>query len=195
MDDSNATAVIWRRLTYMLSPQLDVYESLRKIVHGKRVLEIGFCTGLGVLQYHAFAEYVDAVEIDPVAVSFVRKTLPLRNVRWICDDISNPSRNYRGYDMLVMIEVLEHIVNQDRALQILRNSLVRGGSGIITAPNSKRYRRRQESLNVREYTAMSLRDKLKRVFERVVLLDATLMPDDDLETRASPLIAGVQRAS
>lgn len=195
MADSNATAVVWRRLIYMLSPQLDIYESLRTVVQGKRVLEIGFGTGMGVLQYHAFAEYVDAVEIDPAAVSFVRKTLPLRNVRWICDDISNPSRNYRGYDMFVMIEVLEHIANQDRTLQVLRNSLMRNGSGIITVPNSHRYRRRQESLNIREYTAISLRDKLKEVFERVVLLDATLMPDRDLDSRATPLIAGVHRAS
>lgn len=195
MKDNYATAVIWRRLVYMLTPQLDIYESIAKVVHGKRVLEIGFGTGIGVLQYHAYAEYIDAVEIDPEAFAFVRKTMPLRNVRWILDDISNPSRNYRGYDFFVMIETLEHIQNQDRTLQILKNSLLHGGSGIITVPNVNRYRRRREVLNIREYSPHSFKTMLEKVFDGVFLLDSSLMQNGDMKTKESPLIAGVYRAS
>lgn len=195
MQDNYATAVLWRRFVYMLTPQLDIYESISKVVHGKRVLEIGFGTGLGVLQYQAYAEYVDAVEIDPAASAFARKTLPLRNVRWIVDDISNPSRNYRGYDFFVMIEVLEHIQNQDRTLQIMRKALCKGGSGIITVPNANRYRRRREALNIREYDPHSFKAKLETVFDSVSMLDASLIQNGDMETRESPLIAGVYRAS
>ena len=173
---------------YFLSPQLDIYESLKKVVQGKRVLEIGFGTGLGVLQYHAYAEYVDAVEIDEGAFGFVRKTLPLRNVRWIIDDISNPSRTYRGYDVVVMIEVLEHIVDQEKTLINLRNAVNKSGVAIISVPNANRYRRRQESLNVREYNPHTIRDLMRKVFGRAVLLDSTLMPADDLESKETPII-------
>lgn len=193
MDDANATAVIWRRLIYMLTPQLDIYENLAKQVHGKRVLEIGFGTGLGVLQYHAYAEYVDAIEIDPAAFNFARKTLPLRNVRWIVDDFSNPARNYRGYDLVVMIEVLEHIQHQAKALENFKSSLRPGGFGIITAPNANRYRRRRESLNIREYNPYSLRDLLKKYFTEASLLDANLMANEDYETKESPMVFGVYR--
>ncbi len=48
---NDATAVLWRRLPYMLSPQLDIYERLWPFVRRKRVLEVGFGTGIGVLQY------------------------------------------------------------------------------------------------------------------------------------------------
>lgn len=194
MIDKYATEVIWRRLIYMLTPQLDIYESIAKLVHRKRVLEIGFGTGLGLLQYQAYADYVDAVEIDHAAFEFARKTLPLRSVRWIVDDISNPSRNYRGYDFFVMIEVLEHIQNQDRALQVTRNALSRGGGGIITVPNANRYRRRREALSIREYTPDSFKTKLETVFDHVVILDSSLIQNGDMETKESPLIAGVYRA-
>lgn len=189
MKDAYATSVIWRRMMYFLSPQLDIYESLKKVVKGKRVLEVGFGTGVGTLQYHAYTEYVDAVEIDPDAFSFVRRTLPLQNVRWIVDDISNPSRRYRGYDVVVMIEVLEHIHNQDKTLQVVKDALNKKGVAIISVPNANRYRRRQESLNVREYNPYSIKEKVKEVFGRSILLDANLMAVEDYETKESPIIA------
>ena len=65
---NGAGAVLFRRLPYMLSPQLDIYERLGPLVTEKRVLEIGFGTGLGTLQYVAAASMVDAIEIDPAAV-------------------------------------------------------------------------------------------------------------------------------
>jgi 2-polyprenyl-3-methyl-5-hydroxy-6-metoxy-1,4-benzoquinol methylase len=189
MKDAYATSVIWRRMMYFLSPQLDIYESLKKAVKGKRVLEVGFGTGIGTLQYHAYAEYVDAVEIDPDAFNFVRRTLPLQNVRWIVDDISNPSRRYRGYDVVVMIEVLEHIHNQDKTLRVLKDAVNKQGVAIISVPNANRYRRRQESLNVREYNPYSIKEKVKEVFGRSILLDANLMAVEDYETKESPIIA------
>lgn len=193
MNDFNATAVLWRRLMYMLTPQLDIYENVRKVVEGHRVLEIGFGTGLGILQYAPFAEYVDAVEIDTSAVSFARRVLPIRNVRWMVDDISNPTRNYRGYDIFVMIEVLEHINNRKKSIGIIRNALRRGGSGIITVPNSLRYRRRVEAGNMIEWTPTEIVEELGEYFERVVLLDSRLMVREDTDHRESPIILGVTR--
>ena len=188
MNDFEASAVIWRRLIYMLTPQMDIYENLRKVVEGKRVLEIGFGTGIGVLQYAAWTEYVDAVEVDQAAVAFARKVLPLRNVRWIHDDISNPTRNYRGYDLVVMIEVLEHIFHRKKTIAILKRALRPGGHGIITVPNSLRYRRRREGGNLSEWTPEEIKYFVDGVVVRTVenthwhqplslIFDSETMPD------------------
>ncbi len=192
--DNDATAVIWRRWMYSLSPQLDIYESLRKVTRGKTVLEIGFGTGIGILQYQYLAEYVDAVEIDRSAVQFARKLIPLRNVRWICDDITQPSRRYRGYDMAIMIEVLEHIETPAKAMRILRDALNESGHALITVPNANRYRRREESLNNMEWTPSEFLKFLKQYFKKVWLLDSDLIVNNDIDTRESPIIAGVSHA-
>ena len=85
---NGAGAVLFRRLPYMLSPQMDIYENLRPLVREKTVLEIGFGTGIGVLQYASAAKYVHAVEIDPAAVAFAEKCFPFEGVSWIQGDIT-----------------------------------------------------------------------------------------------------------
>lgn len=191
--NNDASSVLWRRLLYMLTPQLDIYEGLRRVVGGKKVLEVGFGTGIGVMQYAAFAEYVDAVELDQAAVEFARRCLPVANARWLHDDITKPTRNYRGYDFVVCIEVLEHVSALDAALRNIANSLAIGGAGILTVPNSLRYRRRSEALNVTEWEPAGFLALLKEHFAHVRLLDSTLFATNDLQHRESPIVVGVHR--
>ena len=140
------------------------------------------------------AEYVDAVELDEAAVAFARRIMPLRNVRWIHDDICNPSRTFRGYDLVVMVEVIEHIQAKDKALTNLHHAIRPGGSAIITAPNSLRGRKRAEALNVMEWTPGQFAADLRQYFQAVWLLDATLSPmTADLQYSTTPIIAGVHR--
>ena len=191
--DSMASAVIWRRLVYMLTPQIDLYENVPRMVQGRRVLEVGFGTGIGCLQYAHAAEYIDAVEIDPAAVAFARRMLPLRNVRWLLDDVVNPTRTYRAYDVFLAIEVLEHVVDRGAALRTLRGALAPGGWGLVTVPNSLRYRRRTEALNAEEWTPDGALAMLGEVFQSAILLDARLMPQADQQHRESPIVVAVQR--
>lgn len=193
--DSEATAVIWRRWMYALTPQLDIYESLRKVVRRKTILEVGFGTGIGILQYQYLAEYIDAVEIDKSAVQFARRMMPLRSVRWICDDITNPTRRYKGYDMVVMIEVLEHLNKPAKALRIIRNALGIPGYALITVPNKNRYRKREESLNNLEWTPSEIMKFIGEYFDKVWLLDSDFIVQENMDTRESPIIVGASRES
>lgn len=195
MDDAGATAVIWRRLAYMLTPQLDLYEALHDFVRNKRVLEVGFGTGMGTVQYHAYAEYVDAIELDWPAFHFASKALPLRNVRWIRDDFAAPAKHYRNYGFIVMIEVLEHIPNAAAALHNFYKAMQPGGYGVITVPNANRYRKRAERLNVQEWDPPSFIEFLNGHFDDAWQLNSNLMSSVDMGTRESPLIAGVYRAA
>ena len=79
--------VMYRRLGYMLTPQLTIYQNLSKYTKGKSVLEIGFGTGFGVLQYAHEADRVLGIEIEKDLVDFANWVMPLKNVDWIEGDI------------------------------------------------------------------------------------------------------------
>ena len=64
-------SILFRRLRYMLSPQLDLYRSIGQEYLGD-VLEVGFGTGFGTLQLAHNANKVLAIEIDQAAVEFAK---------------------------------------------------------------------------------------------------------------------------
>jgi len=194
MSDNNATAVLWRRLPYVLSPQWDIYSRIGDRTKGKRVLEVGFSTGAGVLQYAENVKSVLAIEIDKAAVEFATKMFPLRNICWRVRDLLTFEAS--GFDYIVMIEVLEHIVDSEKALERVHDLLVPGGKALITVPNANRHRHKDEVLIENEWTPPSFLVELLPYFHDAQLLDYELqpleLPNGD---RATPIIAEVTRAS
>jgi 2-polyprenyl-3-methyl-5-hydroxy-6-metoxy-1,4-benzoquinol methylase len=180
--------IIWRRLSYMLSPQLDLYRNIGPLLRRQDVLEVGFGTGHGTLQLARHAATVKAVEIDPEMVKFARNTLPLANVTWMEHDILEGG-NFRGvYHAVVMVEVLEHIHDWQRALAHVHELLRVGGSLYITARNANADLRRNE-LHEREWSAAELVKSLGYYFDSVRLFDYTLKQGLGADTRTTPLIA------
>jgi len=198
MNDT-AHGVLWRRLKYALTPQQDMYKSIRGHVKGASVLEVGFGTGAGVLQYAMAAKRVDAIEIDPGAVHFAQEMFPISNVRWIGADITSKSwwsaRKRRewntmgGYDFAIMIETLEHIEQWEEVLENIKILLRKGGRLIMTARNANADLRRQKDLHEREWTATELYDNLCDFFPSVSLFDYTLQNLQEEDTHLTPLVA------
>jgi len=186
--DSSAHEVMWRRLRYMLTPQWDIYMSLRGKMKGKRVLEVGFGTGAGVLQYCGDARLVDAIEPDPGAVDFASKSFPLSRVNWMLEDIITYNPNMK-YDAVVMIETLEHIPEWERALENIRSLLVNGGMLVISSRNKNADLRRWKDLHEREWTAREFKDALSYFFPIVTLYDFSLKRKQEESTRLTPLVA------
>jgi len=185
---NQAHDVLWRRLRYQLSPQWDIYKSLETRFAGLRVLEVGFGTGAGVLQYAPAARLVDAIEIDLGAVDFAQKTFPLNNVNWLEGDITDP--DLRGhYDAVVMIETLEHVPDYKAALTNIRNLLHPGGELIMSARNANADLRRWKELHEREWTSGELVDELRPFFEDVWIYDWSLENLQTGFTSLTPLIA------
>lgn len=180
--------VLWRRMKYMLTPQHDIYSSLKEKVMGASVLEVGFGTGAGVLQYAMAARSVDAIEVDSGAVHFAKEMFPLSNVRWIEADITN-WYSAVPYDFAIMIETLEHIENWRLALTAIKAMLRDGGYLIMSARNANADLRRWKDLHEREWTSWELLDNLGQFFSRVYLYDYTLQEQQSDETHLTPLIA------
>lgn len=191
MDRVNETThdVLWRRLKYMLTPQHDIYQSLRERLMGASVLEVGFGTGAGVLQYAIAAQRVDAIEIDPGAVHFAQEMFPLNNVHWIEADITH-WYSAEPYDFAIMIETLEHIQDWRMALTAITAMLKEGGYLIMSARNANADLRRWKDLHEREWSASELVYSLEELFPQVYIYDWTLQEQQDPDTtRLTPLIA------
>lgn len=185
---NNASSILFRRLPYSLSPQIDLYEKLGPFVRDKRVLEVGFGTGIGVLQYAHHAKFVDAIEIDEAAVRFARRVLPLPNVIW---ELVRAEAVYAedAYRFVVMIEVLEHIIDFDLAMEAIVKALEPGGHVLITVPNAQRERKTDTEGIYQEWDAPGLHTMLSEHFDDAVFLDYNLHPLPGIPiTTTTPLI-------
>lgn len=179
--------VIWRRLGYMLSPQLDIYKHIAPLVKGCAVIDIGFGTGFGTLQLLRYADKVTGIETDLEAVKFAEETLP--NVTWAMGDISNGTWiPAKPYDAALLIEVLEHIEDWRGALWNVVNLLKPGGRLFISARNANADLRKND-LHEREWTASEFVNALSCYFETVELYDYQLKTLQDISTRQTPLVA------
>lgn len=98
---------------------------------GARILEIGCGTGHNLPMLGAFGE-VDAIEIDPAARDVAARRLgkdvgssPLPELSGVADG---------QYDMIAVLDVVEHVEDDVAALQAMAKRLKPGGTILITVP-------------------------------------------------------------
>jgi 2-polyprenyl-3-methyl-5-hydroxy-6-metoxy-1,4-benzoquinol methylase len=170
----------------MLSPQLSIYTNISKYAFKKNVLEVGFGTGFGTLQYAGEARKVLAIEIDKECVDFANWVLPLPNVKWDEGDIC-----YGGvgmHDVVVMLEVIEHIPRWQNALKRCHEVLLPGGVLIVSTPNANGTYLKNP-LHGDEWAAQEFKDRLEMYFDNVKLYDFSLEKEQDTNTMITPLVA------
>lgn len=187
MENNNISGILWRRLKYQLCPQLDIYKHIAPRVSGKRVWEVGFGTGLGTVQLAAKAKSVYATEIDPLAVDFAKEVFALPNITWMLGDVTE-SNTSNTHDVIVCLEVLEHISKWQSALRNMSERLTSDGVLIISGPNANAGLRKNDK-HEREWTADEFRDALGKYFSEVSLWDYTLSEEQGMDTRVTPIIA------
>jgi len=178
--------VMFRRLGYFLSPQLDIYKHIAGIAAGLDVLDVGFGTGFGLLQLWT-ARSLTGIEVDPDAIRFAESYLP--GARWLWGDVQRPL-NYltNPVDLVIMIEVLEHIMDWKAALKNVSDCLKPGGRMIISARNANADLRKND-LHEREWTAEELCKSVIPYFESVELFDYPLQNPQTFSTRITPVVA------
>lgn len=183
-----ANDVLWRRLRYFLSPQLDLYQRMRTWVVDRKVLEVGFGSGVGAVQLGWMAEHVMAIEPDKDAVDFAMAAFPHPNISWVEASILDEPNTIDYFGVVTLVEVLEHIKDWELALRNIHACLVDDGFLIMTARNANADLRRNQ-LHEREWTAKELVENLEKYFARVELYDHTLTVKLPITTTQTPLIA------
>ena len=155
----------------MLSPQFDIYEQVAKVVRGK-VADIGFGTGFGTHILTRNAQEVYGFDIDENGIRFAQRVFPIKKLHFQYGDITK-GLDDNGFDFVLMIDVIEHIKQDRKALLNAKKMLKQSGTFICSTPNRMSRYRKSEG-HVREYIPRELRELLKRVFVSVSLRDYKL---------------------
>ncbi len=178
---------LWGRLRYVLSPQFDIYEQVAKAVSGD-VADIGSGTGLGTHLLARNAKSVIGYEIDDDARKFSEKTFSNGKVSFLPGDITKMFVGMK-FDFVTMIDVIEHIRDDYKALEKAKQMLFINGTLIVSTPN-RLSRYRKSDYHVREYSPDELKELMSSVFDNVGIADYQLQP---LESEyANPILAVCQ---
>jgi len=163
--------ILWNRMKYLLSPQFDIYREVAKVVSGK-VADIGFGTGFGshLLTHRA---KVIGYEIDENAIKFASDVFPYMTFKY--GDIREGIKMESSFDFVIMIDVIEHIRQDKKALENARKMLRPNGKLILSTPN-RLSRYRKSNNHIREYAPKEFEGILKRTFNSVEVLDYQLKP-------------------
>ena len=133
----------------------------------KRLLEIGCGTGSNLAMLTAMGR-VDAIEPDDAAraIASARSGIAVRG-GLLPDGVAIEDR---AYDVIVLLDVLEHIREDEATLVVLRRKLAPGGRLVLTVPSSPWMWSAHdvEHHHHRRYTASMLREALETAGFRVV---------------------------
>lgn len=128
----------------------------------RSVCEIGCGTGSLSCRLGSLGLGVYALDLDKNAIRLARKFNKNINVRYSSKDVLRIERSEK-YDLVVCIEVLEHIKEDRKALAKINRLLKPGGLLLMTVPIHEKYRREfdNRSGHIRRYNPAELLKKIK----------------------------------
>ncbi len=124
---------------YTFSRRLEVIFDMLPALGNARILEIGCGAGLLCLELSRQAEYVVGTDISYFVLDFasqVRETAHSKNVSFQHDDAENLAFQDESFDLVICSDVLEHLLEPERALAEIRRVTKTGGTVILTTPSA-----------------------------------------------------------
>ena len=143
-----------------------------------RILEIGVGPGHNLLEIYPADSRIEGVEPDEVLAGIAAARVPGPVFNASIDQLPPEIRD-GSYDGVALFDVLEHIEDDARALQIVYRKLRPGGRIVVSAPAYMWLWGQQDVVNqhYRRYTSLELRRKLQAsdfVIERVTYFNTIL---------------------
>lgn len=143
------------------------YELAALFCHGKHVLEIGCGAGYGAAILAKEAVLVNAFDYSQEAIEYCKEHYPTDNLYFHVDDICNVRQGYREWDVAVAYEVIEHIADGDKLLQLVKEALLPDGMAFISTPAPPAH---GSSWHKHEYDLEEFESLLAAHFEKYVIL-------------------------
>jgi len=111
---------------------------LLKNLKGKKLLDIGCGTGEFLVVMQNLGYQVSGVDFNEKAVNFAKNHLDIENV--YPDDVIKFLENKKEeYDVITAFEIIEHINNPKKLLELVYQTLKPGGYFALSLPNRERY--------------------------------------------------------
>jgi len=174
---------LWDRLEYILSPQFHIYKTCSRVVKGK-VADVGCGTGFGTHLLTIHADTVRAFDNDRGALQFAASCFPFPNLSFAVADVTVGLDGL--YDYIVMIDVIEHIQNDKRAIEVVADHLNKDGI-LLCSTRNRLFRNVLYPGHVREYSPEEFDTLLKTVFSTVDIRNAKLTKEKDARKQATLL--------
>lgn len=111
------------------------FESSRKFIKGKVVLDVGCWTGQFERLAYKSAKKMVAIDSNPEAISFAKKKLP--DVKFIVTKADKLPFSSSYFDSVFLMDVLEHVPkgSEKEVLRQIHRVIKPGGILIISTPN------------------------------------------------------------
>ncbi len=121
---------------YWFQRHLAAYEFLLPHVRGKRVIDLGCGEGYGTSLLATAACEVVGADLAPEAIYHARKKyVGQDNLRFDYRDIYDTRLEAGSFDVVVTMQVIEHMHEPDRFMAEIDRLLAPGGLCVITTPN------------------------------------------------------------
>jgi GT2 family glycosyltransferase/glycosyltransferase involved in cell wall biosynthesis len=151
------------------------YAFALRFAAGKRVLDLASGEGYGAAMLASAAKAVVGLEIDPQTVEHARGRYGLGNLGFEVGSITDPDAlaGEDRFDVITCFEAVEHVDEQDRMMELVRNRLAPGGVFLCSTPDVTVYTHEHGNDNpfhVHELTEDGFRELLAGSFEHVVML-------------------------
>jgi SAM-dependent methyltransferase len=106
---------------------------------GQDVLDVAAGVGYGAGLLATTARRVWAVDLDAASVLYARQTYPAGNLLFLQGDATSLPVRSDSADLVIALEVLEHVENQEGLVAELARVVQRGGTVLISTPNKASY--------------------------------------------------------
>ncbi|MFF5989714.1 glycosyltransferase [Prauserella flavalba] len=151
------------------------YAFALRFTEGKRVLDLASGEGFGSALMAAKATQVVGIDIDETTVEHARQRYPLGNVRFEVGSITDPGAcaSEEPFDVITCFEAVEHVLEQDRLMELVGNRLAPGGIFLCSTPDIDVYTHdhgNENPYHVHELHEGAFRELLGGRFEHVLLL-------------------------
>ncbi|MBV9471965.1 MAG: class I SAM-dependent methyltransferase, partial [Solirubrobacterales bacterium] len=159
---------------YWFRRHLSVYEWIGARVAGRRVIDMACGEGYGAEVLSRAASSVLAVDANPDAYEHARLRYPRQNLRFergLVETHGDPG----GFDAVVFLQTIEHVLDPPAVLEHLRSLLAPGGVAYISTPNvltlaAGGAERSDNPWHLREYRADEFEQLCRASFREVALL-------------------------
>lgn len=188
--DSSFKPVWLHRLKYLLSPQMDLYRNISDKFAAESVLDYGCGCGFGLLPFAPLSpdRTLCGVDKDHHAVLFANEMLG--KIGWFHEsDWSDGWRTIeQRFDLVMCIEVIEHVATPEALLDALIESVSPGGTLIISTLNhNSQYRKNND--HVGRFTVQTFMEFLCTKMLGVKICDFQFSQELGIDSSITPMVA------